>query len=192
MSPSRTRPPLARFCPHCGTPLVPQDDHGVHRPTCAACGFIAYQNPAPAVGVILEKKGSIVLVRRRYEPQVGLWGLPAGFMEYGEAPEETALREAFEETGLRIEVDRLHGAYRGGGPSGPRIVLLVYRARIVGGRLRPGDDADEVGWFELTKLPELAFRSHDRALREYHRDLRRAASTTPARAARTRTDTSGR
>ena len=102
MAPARKRPPAARFCPHCGTPLVPRDDHGVVRPTCPACSFIAYQNPAPAVGAILEKKGSIVLVRRRYEPQVGRWGLPAGFMEYGEGPEETAIRETLEETGLRI------------------------------------------------------------------------------------------
>jgi 8-oxo-dGTP diphosphatase len=180
MPSARSKPPVARFCPHCGTALVPRDDHGVVRPTCPACGFIAYQNPAPAVGVILEKKGSIVLVRRRYEPQVGLWGLPAGFMEYGEAPEETAQRETLEETGLRIEIDRLHGAYRGGGPGGPRVVLLIYRARIAGGRLRPGDDADEVGWFALGKLPDLAFRSHARALREYHRDLRRGAGIAPA------------
>ena len=181
MSPARIRPPKARFCPHCGTPLVPLDDHGTERPTCVQCGFIAYQNPAPAVGVILEKKGEVVLVRRRYEPQVGFWGLPAGFMEYGEAPEETAAREALEETGLRIEVERLHGAYRGGGPGGPRILLLVYRAYIAGGRLRPGDDADEVGWFGLTAMPDLAFHSHHRALREYHRALRRGEGIPPRR-----------
>lgn len=170
MAPARKKPPAARFCPHCGTPLVPRDDHGVVRPTCPSCSFIAYQNPAPAVGAILEKKGSIVLVRRRYEPQVGLWGLPAGFMEYGEGPEETAIRETLEETGLKIGIDRLHGAYRGGGPGGPRVVLLIYRAHILGGRLRPGDDADEVGWFALDALPDLAFRSHQTALREYRKE----------------------
>ena len=175
MAPARKRPPAARFCPHCGTALQPQDDHGVLRPTCPACGFIAYQNPAPAVGVILQRKDSIVLVRRRFEPQVGLWGLPAGFMEYGESPEETAIRETLEETGLRIAIDRLHGAYRGGGYHGARVVLIIYRGRILGGRLRPGDDADEVRWFALDALPDLAFRSHRTALREYHQELRRAA-----------------
>jgi ADP-ribose pyrophosphatase YjhB (NUDIX family) len=102
-------------------------------------------------------------------------------MEYGESPEETAQRETFEETGLRVDIDRLHGAYRGGGPGGARVVLLIYRARIVGGRLRPGDDAEEVGWFPLTEMPTLAFLSHRQALREYHRDLRRGDGITPLR-----------
>jgi len=176
MPPHKHGPPPHRFCPYCATALVPCDDHGTDRPTCPACGHISYQNPAPAVGVILEKKGTVVLVKRRYEPQAGLWGLPAGFMESGEAPEETAVREAREETGLAIEVDALHGAYRGAvSGTGARVVLLVYRAHIAGGRLRAGDDAEEVGWFDLLDLPELAFRSHKQALREYHRALGRAA-----------------
>ena len=111
MPPSR-RP--ARFCPYCATRLVPADDHGTLRPTCPACGHIAYRNPAPAVGVIVERRDQIVLVRRKFEPMVGGWSLPAGFMEYGEAPHETALRETLEETGLRIELASLHGAYRAG------------------------------------------------------------------------------
>ena len=183
-----SKPPLARFCPFCGTPLIVADDHGTMRPTCPACGHIAYQNPAPAVGVILEQEGSVVLVRRRFEPRAGLWSLPAGFMEYGEGPEDTAVREAFEETGLHIEVESLHGAYRGGEGVGTHVVLLVYRARIAGGVLTPGDDADEAGWFALGGgEPELAFLSHRRALREYHRARRRDATLARSRPRNPRT-----
>ncbi len=176
-------PRPARFCPYCATALSPADDHGVLRPTCPACGFIAYQNPTPAVGVILERRGEIILVRRRYQPRAGLWSLPAGFMEYGESPEETAIRETLEETGLRIELDRLQGAYKGSSEGGNRVILLVYRARILGGRARPGDDADDLGWFEIRRAPELAFRSHRRALREYWQERRREESgpRTPSR-----------
>jgi 8-oxo-dGTP diphosphatase len=171
----RAAPPH-RFCPYCATPLVPADDHGTLRPTCPECGHISYQNPAPAVGVILEQDGRVVLVKRRYEPRAGLWGLPAGFMEAGEAPEETALREALEETGLEIAIDRLHGAYQGAGSgTGARVVLLVYRARITGGSLFAGDDAEEVDWFDFVALPDLAFESHKQALTEYHRELKRVA-----------------
>ena len=51
-------------------------------------------------------------------------------------------------------------------------MLIIYRAHILGGRLRPGDDADEVGWFALDALPDLAFLSHKKALREYARELK--------------------
>lgn len=162
----------ARFCPYCSTELALADDHGTRRPTCPDCRFVAYQNPAPAVGVILERTGGVVLVRRKFDPRAGYWGLPAGFMEYPEAPEETAIREAREETGLAIEIDALHGAYKGGDDPRTRVILLVYRARIAGGRMRAGDDASAVEVFSLDDLPELAFRSHRRALREYRSFLR--------------------
>jgi ADP-ribose pyrophosphatase YjhB (NUDIX family) len=169
--PAPRRP--ARFCPYCATRLVPADDHGTVRPTCPACGFIAYRNPAPAVGVILERRDQIVLVRRKFEPMAGGWSLPAGFMEYGESPEATAHRETLEETGLRIEIDRLHGAYRAGSDTGSPVILLVYRGRVIGGRLRAGDDASVAGWFVEAERPELVFRSHRRAMREFDRDRRR-------------------
>jgi ADP-ribose pyrophosphatase YjhB (NUDIX family) len=167
----------ARYCPYCATRLVQADDHGVMRPTCPACGFIAYRNPAPAVGVILERDEHIVLVRRRFEPMAGLWSLPAGFMEYGESPEATAVRETLEETGLEIELTGLQNAYRAGADTGVPVLLLVYRARLVGGTLVAGDDADEAGWFAAHARPEMAFRSHRRALREFDAALRRERRT---------------
>jgi 8-oxo-dGTP diphosphatase len=162
----------ARFCPHCATRLARADDHGTPRPTCPACGFIAYRNPAPAVGVIVERKDRILLVRRKFEPMAGGWSLPAGFMEYGEAPEETARREALEETGLRIELTALHGAYRAGLDTGVPVLLVVYTGQVVGGRLRPGDDADLAAWYAADERPELAFRSHRQALRDFDRERR--------------------
>ena len=162
----------ARFCPHCATRLAPADDHGTTRPTCPACGFVAYRNPAPAVGVIVEKAGRILLVRRKFEPMAGGWSLPAGFMEYGEGPEDTARRETLEETGLRIELTGLQGAYRAGTDTGVPVLLVVYRGQAVGGRLRPGDDAAEAGWYGPAERPELVFRSHRRALREFDRERR--------------------
>lgn len=167
-------PTPARFCPYCATPLEPRDDHGVARPTCPACGYVAYQNPSPAVGVVLPHESGILLVRRKYEPFAGLWSLPAGFMEYGEAPEETARREVLEETGYQVALDRLLGAYRGADDPRVRVVLLVYLARVTGGVGRPGDDAAELGVFPLEKLPDdLAFRSHKSALADYRSHLAR-------------------
>src|SRR5262245_39536349 len=99
--------PNARFCTRCGTRLVWRDDHGRRRPTCPACGHIAYRNPAPAAGVILPGPRGVLLVRRKFDPRAGAWCLPAGFMEYGESPERCAVRELFEETGIRARLTGL-------------------------------------------------------------------------------------
>jgi 8-oxo-dGTP diphosphatase len=152
---------------------VRRDDHGVRRPTCRECGFIAYQNPSPAAGVVLPWQDGLLFVRRKFEPYAGSWSLPAGFMEYGEAPEETARRETREETGLVVRVGPLLGAYRGADDPRVRVVLLVYLAHAIGGRPRPGDDAAELRVFPAARPPaDLAFRSHRRALSDYRRWLR--------------------
>jgi 8-oxo-dGTP diphosphatase len=159
---------IVRFCPRCATRLEHREDHGQLRPTCDNCGFIYYRNPVPAAGVVLEQKGEVLMVRRRYEPRAGAWCLPAGFMEYGEAPERCAIRELKEETGLLARITGLLGVYAGVDDPRVRSVLIVYTAERVGGRLKPGDDAMAAKYFPRTKLPRaIAFASHTQALQEY-------------------------
>jgi len=155
----------ARFCLRCGTRLTPRDDNGSVRPSCAACGWIWYRNPVPAAGVILERDGEVLLVKRRYEPRAGAWCLPAGFMESGETPERCARRELREETGIVARLTGLFGVYAGLDDPRARTVLILYGARRTGGRLAAGDDAVEAGFHPLGRLPRpIAFESHRRAL----------------------------
>lgn len=129
----------------------------------------------PACGVVIERSGSVLLAKRAHEPRRDTWGIPAGFMEYGEHPEATAVREVFEETGLRVRLTGLFGVYAGRDDPRTRAVLILYRARVVAGRLQAGDDASDVGFFPLARLPRpIAFRAHREALR----DLRRAKQET--------------
>jgi 8-oxo-dGTP diphosphatase len=158
----------ARFCLRCGERLEPRDDHGTPRPTCPKCGYVYYRNPVPAAGAILERGGRLLLVQRKFDPRAGAWCLPAGFLEYGETPERCAVRELYEETGIRGRLLGLHGVYAGMDDPRVRSVLILYRAEPVSGRLKPGDDAIAARFFALARLPRrLAFASHRRAIREY-------------------------
>jgi ADP-ribose pyrophosphatase YjhB (NUDIX family) len=106
-------------------------------------------------------------VKRKFEPRVGEWSLPAGFIEWGEGPEQTAIREVQEETGLNVAVCSLYGIYRGQDYPDYEILLVVYRGEILGGELQPGDDALEAQWFDLAHLPEnIAFHLHRNILAE--------------------------
>jgi 8-oxo-dGTP diphosphatase len=157
--------------------MRPIREHGVARRGCPRCGFIAYRNPVPACGVVIVRSGAVLLARRGHEPRKDAWGIPAGFMEYGEHPERTAVREALEETGLRVRLTGLFGVYAGRDDPRTRAVLILYHAKVVGGRLRPGDDASEVGYFPLDRLPRpIAFRAHREALGDLKEKRRRGGT----------------
>ena len=155
--------------------MAEADDHGMVRPTCPACGYVWYRNPVPAAGVLLVEAGRVLLVKRRWEPRAGDWCLPAGFMEAGERPEQTAVRELQEETGVIAQLTGLFGVYAGFDDPRVRTVLILYTGIATGGQARAGDDASELAWFPLDALPdELAFASHRQALAEFRERLARA------------------
>ncbi len=91
-------------------------------------------------------------------------------MEIDETTEQTALRECFEETGLEVELGELWGVWSyyhaGKKTSG---VLVLYRARIIGGQPHPGSDTTEVHFFGPSEIPfdELAFETHQEALKKW-------------------------
>ncbi len=161
-----------KFCPHCAGRLASQMINEKERLVCQECGFIFYLNPKVAAGVLIEDAGRVVLVQRGIEPHFGSWTLPAGFAEYGETIEETAIRECREETGLEIELDRLLGVYSVNSDFYGHLILVLYSAHIVGGEMVAGDDASEAGFFAPDELPrDLAFQAHRQALRDWRKTL---------------------
>ena len=126
-------PSRPRYCGRCAAPLNEEDRGGVARPICTACGWVYYARNALAAAVLLADGNRILLVQRRDEPNQGQWQLPAGFVEYGERPEETAVRESLEEVGLRVQLDVLAGTYLVDDDPRTVAILLVYRASITGG-----------------------------------------------------------
>jgi len=156
--------PSPVYCPNCGTTLVLREMAGRQRPVCPECGFVHYQNPIPAVGLLIEKDGGLVMIKRGQPPKPGTWTLPSGFVEADESVEEAAVREAQEETGLEVTLRDMVGVFSF--PDGPPTsgIIVFYRARPIGGQLRAGDDAEDVRVFTPDSFPELPFRTHRQAL----------------------------
>ncbi|MGC9022140.1 MAG: NUDIX domain-containing protein, partial [Dissulfurimicrobium sp.] len=79
--------------------------------TCPRCQekIKIHANPIPTVDIIIETAGGIVLIERK-NPPFG-WAIPGGFVDYGECVEAAAIREALEETGLKIRLKTLLGVY---------------------------------------------------------------------------------
>jgi 8-oxo-dGTP diphosphatase len=110
----------------------------------------------PCAGaVIRDKAGRLLLIRRGHEPGAGLWSLPGGRIEPGETDQQAVVREVLEETGLRVECGRLLGRAELAGPDGAVIDVSDYLAVITGGKLAPGDDADDARWVTAAELADL-------------------------------------
>jgi 8-oxo-dGTP diphosphatase len=116
-------------------------------------------------GVVF-KDGKILLVKRKNEPFKGKWALPGGFVEYGEKTEDAAVREVFEETGLKTSVKSLVGVYSNPNrdPRG-HTITVVYLMELVSGELCSGDDAADAKFFDLDMLPEISF-DHDIVIKD--------------------------
>jgi AmmeMemoRadiSam system protein A len=123
------------------------------------------KHPLATVDVIVEVDRSIVLIERRFQP-LG-WALPGGFVEYGEAVEVAAVREAFEETGLPVELTQLLGVY-----SDPErdqrghTISTVFIGRG-SGKPKAGDDAGAAALFAVDEIPSLLCFDHRRIIDDY-------------------------
>lgn len=156
-----------KFCLDCGSPVIAVGDKFV-RFRCITCGKVHYKNPKVGVAVILDINSQILFVRRKEEPFRGWWSLPAGYVEYEESCEDTAQREAYEETGVNISLTGIVGVYSYTDDPRSNMVLVVYRAKCVSQSFHAGDDAEEVRLFSTSGLPEqIAFSGIRDAIKDY-------------------------
>jgi len=108
------------------------------RPTCEQCGWIYYPAGPMGASVVVELDGQVLVIAPPDAAEGGS-AMPGGMVEYGETPEQAAMRETLEETGL--VVDRLEELVRFqvDGPFGP-MLHFGFRGRAIGGELREGDE----------------------------------------------------
>ena len=160
-----------KFCSNCGAAValkIPAGDT-LPRHVCEACGTIHYQNPKMIVGCIAEWEDRILLCRRAIEPRLGLWTVPAGFMENGETTAQGAARETLEEANARVEVGPLYAMY-----NIPHInqVYILFRARLLDLDFSAGTESLEVQLFDEKDVPweSIAFATVRNTLHHYYSD----------------------
>ncbi|MBN2016318.1 NUDIX hydrolase [Candidatus Dojkabacteria bacterium] len=111
--------------------------------------------------VITNNKDEILCIKRGVEPFKGFWGLVGGYVEWDESVEACVKREVREEVGLVVKSLHLIGVYSDP-QRHPRQVINVAYAVDTKGELRAGDDALEIKFFPVDKLPKnLAFDHRD-------------------------------
>jgi ADP-ribose pyrophosphatase YjhB (NUDIX family) len=157
-----------RFCPICAAELQTlTEGNDAGREACPTGHFVHYENPATTTFAFIERDGRFLILRRAHEPCAGEWDLPGGFIEAGERPDESLLREIAEETQLEVEIVRVIGAYSGQyGADGKHTVDIGYHCRVTGGELHISDEKSQARWVTREECPPLAFEGERRALED--------------------------
>lgn len=111
-------------------------------------------------------KLNVLLIKRGVEPYKDKWAFPGGFLKPDESAEEGALRELYEETGLKgAYIEQFHTYSAPDRDPRERVITIAYMALVRLTEVKGGDDAADADWFPIDCMPQLAF-DHDMILRD--------------------------
>lgn len=165
------KPPKYLFCPFCGNNLKSKiiDKNGFKY--CQNCDWVYYPHVGAASCGVAIKNNKVLLVKRAREPYKNTWMFPAGFISYGEHPEDTVIREMKEETGLDAKILRLLSVEQvDDDPRSMGHFGFFYQVKVKGKfKLVDKEENGEVGWFDLHKLPKIGWHGHIKMLKELGR-----------------------
>jgi ADP-ribose pyrophosphatase YjhB (NUDIX family) len=152
-------------CTFCGARFTP----GQPWPRrCAACGETSYLNPNPVAVAVQPVGGGLLVVRRGNPPARDRLALPGGFIDVGETWQEAAVRELFEETGLRSDPDAVRLFDTLSASDGTLLVFGLLPAVASAGNLPPFTANEETLAVEVLDGPtELGFDLHTRVANRY-------------------------
>jgi ADP-ribose pyrophosphatase YjhB (NUDIX family) len=156
------------FCPNCGYQLGAASFPFAASVSCPQCHAIHYHHLKVGVGAVIERADHVLLLRRSQEPFKDRWNLPAGYVDYGESPENGVAREVAEECCLVVGAVTLLGVHyftddpRGNG------ILITFRCQEVQGEPKLSSESSVLGFFARGSLPyPVAGGGHDVALKAW-------------------------
>ena len=117
---------------------------------CPHCG--RYDSRTVTIDAVIIKDQKVLLIKRGKEPDKGLWGVPGGYVDWDETLEGTVKREVKEETNLDVKKLKLIGISSSPKRHPKQVINIVYLATADGDAIH-GDDAQDLKWFDLDKLP---------------------------------------
>jgi NAD+ diphosphatase len=140
----------ARYCGSCGGAMYDSAEETARK--CIVCGRISFPSIEPAVIVLVENGGKILLAKHAYR-NTDVYTCIAGFVEQGESIEDTVRREVREETGIEIRNVRYVGSQSW---PFPNQLMLAFRAEWESGEPRPDKkELEDIQWFSPDNLPQI-------------------------------------
>ena len=120
------------------------------------CNETGYQTPKLDSRAAIFRDGKVLLVREN----TGLWSLPGGWVDVDQSVKENTIKEAMEEAGLDVTVDRVIAVQDREKHNKPRYIYRVCKIFLlctaVGGAFVPNIETTGSGWFSLEELPPLS------------------------------------
>ena len=104
-------------------------------------------------GVVLKRDGKYLLVQEAQQKAYKLWNFPAGRVDVGDTIEQTAIKEAKEESGFDVRLIRKLGIFQDSTATPPK---HAFEAEIIGGTLQcPPDEIMDARWFTFDEIKAL-------------------------------------
>lgn len=117
-----------------------------------------YKTPKVDVrAVVFNEENEVLLIQEKID---GKWAMPGGWTDIGYSPGEVAVKECFEEAGLKVKAKKLLAIMDKQKQGMPPAFEYVYKIFILCEKLNnnisTGSETSDVGWFHADKLPQLS------------------------------------
>ena len=108
--------------------------------------------PIAAAAAVVVKEGKILIIKRNFDPNRGKWSIPGGVIEVGETVRESAVREVYEETGLRVKIGKIADVVDNIIHEGEKVkyhfVNCDFEAEYISGEVKINEEVSDFAWIE--------------------------------------------